>query len=290
MIVRIRRRPNPLIATPCAPALAFCPRSSAPQAGADVNQPNPNSGRTPLMTGAARGNPVLVSRLLEAGADRNARDVRGFTAYYYADPNCSSPLAPPHLDNLLEACTAPDAADALERLLQASPGIDLNAGDKNHHWTVLMEAVLLGTPEAVTVLLTNGARAEVRGFEGFTALFWAYLRDNESILRLLHNATLSAAEEAGLQRVREAQARDPHSAELLSWSEVCGKCLCVKKSLGTQITCNDLHFLPRIGILVKPSRVRRPPTALLASLPRTQSRRVRQRAVRLALSFSVTFL
>ena len=156
------------------------------------------------MAWAARGNPVLVTLLLEAGADRNARDAQRRTAYYHADPNCSTLLAPPHLDDLLEACTAPSAPDALAHLLQAFPEIDLNAGDKNHHWTVLMEAVLPGTPEAVAFLLPNGTRAEVRGFEGCTALFWAHLRDNAAILRLLQHVTLSAVE--GLQRVREGSA------------------------------------------------------------------------------------
>ena len=54
------------------------------EAGADVNAKGDNE-ETALMLAAANPNPEVVSLLLEAGADVNARDNRGNSALNYAN-------------------------------------------------------------------------------------------------------------------------------------------------------------------------------------------------------------
>lgn len=54
------------------------------ESGIDVNKTNRKSGFTPLMCAACYGRVEITKSLLEQGADKNALDLRGFSALDFA--------------------------------------------------------------------------------------------------------------------------------------------------------------------------------------------------------------
>lgn len=114
----------------------------------DVNKKD-KSGLTPLMRAADRDELDIVSYLIRAGADLNARDNSGGTVLFYSYGF--------HRGSL----------EMVQLLLRA--GVDVNAAD-NEGNTVLMYACNIGSVEMVQILLEAGADVHRVDKQGRTAL------------------------------------------------------------------------------------------------------------------------
>jgi beta-lactamase regulating signal transducer with metallopeptidase domain len=121
--------------------------------GADVNERD-KSGMTALIWAASSdGNPAVISVLLKAGANTEARDPEnGGTALLWAAWNNRNPAV---IDTLLKA------------------GADIEARNK-HGWTALMWAAFSNVnPGVITTLLKAGADAKAKNSWGKTAFDYA---------------------------------------------------------------------------------------------------------------------
>ena len=115
--------------------------------GADVNAANA-AGHTALILASARGNVLAVKALLSCGADPNQADSVGWSPLHHAilPSSCSTGVV---------------------RELTAS-GADVNLQDANHGRTPLHRAAQFGHCEAVKILLSSGARVDIRDNMGMT--------------------------------------------------------------------------------------------------------------------------
>ena len=128
------------------------------------------AGGTPLIIAAYNGHEAIVRLLLEAGADKEAKDNDGFTPLINAAYNGHEAV----VRLLLEAGADKEAKDndgdpliiaamsgheAIVRLLEA--GADKDAKDKNGH-TPLLEAAARGHEAIVRLLLEAGANKEAK--------------------------------------------------------------------------------------------------------------------------------
>jgi ankyrin repeat protein len=130
----------------------------APSASADrfenVNARDNENGMTPLMRAAMEQDEEAARKLIENGADVNARDGDGRTALMLAQ-NFSM--------------TSPSLPDNMSALLISS-GADVNARDKNGR-TALFYAVDSFSPKfMIPRLLASGADPNVRDHDGNTVL------------------------------------------------------------------------------------------------------------------------
>ncbi|GAA4856052.1 ankyrin repeat domain-containing protein [Kitasatospora terrestris] len=115
--------------------------------GADVNRRDADSGLTPLLIAAGRGDETLVALLLEAGADPHTADSRaGATALH-------------------KACQSGSVAVA-RLLVEAGAFVDAVAPTTGH--TPLMDALWFKYPDLVGYLLDQGAGLEVYTHYGFS--------------------------------------------------------------------------------------------------------------------------
>jgi len=135
------------------------------KAGADVNAKN-NDGETALMLASAFGHTEIVSLLLKAEADVNAKDKQGWTALM--DASCSG------------------HTEVVSLLLKA--GADVNA-KPNYGETALMLASDFGHTEVVSLLLLKaGADVNAKDNYGETALMQASFFGYTEIVSLLLGA------------------------------------------------------------------------------------------------------
>ena len=122
---------------------------AAIEKGADVNAKD-SSSRTPLMLAAkSNPNPDVITTLLKAGADIEARESPDRqTALMYAAEYNSNP-------------------EVITMLLKA--GADINAKDWNAYTVLMWAAYKNPNPEVVMVLLNAGANARVKLGDGVRA-------------------------------------------------------------------------------------------------------------------------
>jgi len=135
-------------------------------AACDVNQLEPASGRTALMTAAAMKNVEVARALLAAGADPGIRTADGDTAWFVL------------------GATSDEPSQLIRSMLQVK-GVDVNsvAGDQG---SLLMRAADAGNAELASWLLSGGARIDLQDKQGRSALMHAALSPNgELMLRLL---------------------------------------------------------------------------------------------------------
>ncbi|MFA6921473.1 MAG: ankyrin repeat domain-containing protein [Gallionella sp.] len=123
-----------------------------------------------LMLAAGVGNQALVQALIDAGADVNAADERGWTplakAVYSAEFKCGFP-------------------DVVKVLIDAGANIEAAIG---YGVRPLMLAAGYGETEVVDTLLRAGADVLARNEGGYTALMMVKRKHYVDVINLLHEA------------------------------------------------------------------------------------------------------
>ncbi len=182
--------------------------------GANSNLPDRLAKHTPLHLAVERNNLQASLRLIEGGADPNARDRAGYTPLYLAARQSSSMTqqllvsgASPHISNSqgytpLHAAALSGRSDSAERLLDA--GADPNSRT-DHQQTPMHFAAHSKSPETVDHLAAAGGDPNARDENGSTPLHCAALKDSiKTIDRLLEaGADPTIRSESDLQTPRE---------------------------------------------------------------------------------------
>jgi Ankyrin repeats (3 copies)/Carboxypeptidase regulatory-like domain len=173
----------------------------------DVNKKDENEGVTALHLAVRNGSKGIVELLLNAGAKVNARDAERRTplmmiaeAYYeeefedaQADVDENGPVESRGYESVRRA--GPEAA--IFRLL-ISHGARIELRD-NEGMTALMHAAQSGKAEVVSLLLSHGAAINLQAKSGRTALMEAVETGNADTVRMLLDAgaDVSAKDEEG---------------------------------------------------------------------------------------------
>ena len=139
------------------------------QAGADVNARD-EEGATLLMLAAYAGNLAMVKLLIEAGADVNAKDARGWSAISRAVYNAEQKRG---------------FAEVVQLLIDS--GADIEAAI-SYGVRPLMLAAGYGETAVVETLLKAGADVLAKNEGGYTALMMVKQKHYVDVVNLLHEA------------------------------------------------------------------------------------------------------
>jgi ankyrin repeat protein len=144
------------------------------KAGANVDERSPmlngfNDGHTPLIVAARDGHTEIVAELLKAGADVNA-------------------MEPTFMSVPLHKAAYNGRIDIM-KLLVKHPGIKLDFQGGTNGYTPLHDALWHGFHECAGALIEAGARVDLRGHDGKTALDMA-----KAVLGPKHATTKMIAE------------------------------------------------------------------------------------------------
>ena len=146
------------------------------------NESKPRTTAVGSLHDAAReGDTALIKRLLENGAEIEAKDKDGWTA--------------------LTSAALHGHRSVVECLLDR--GADIEAKDKDGYWTALTSAAWQSHKSIVECLLDRGANIEAKNTNGYTALISAAWQGHKSIVECL------------LDRGADIEARNNHGATAL---------------------------------------------------------------------------
>jgi ankyrin repeat protein len=162
-----------------------------PDAGGDPNLANPQ-GATGLHWAVMRGRSArIVSMLLDAGADVDAKRADGRTAYAMAMASGQIEIA-----NLLAARGADTGLNAVDAFIAGRGPAPQGLADSPAAAHLMVELVERGNVAGVEALLQAGVSPDVRGGMGETPLHWACWKGNADLIRVLlaHGAPLDAQE------------------------------------------------------------------------------------------------
>ncbi|CUS12535.1 unnamed protein product [Tuber aestivum] len=129
--------------------------------GTDVNLQAGKLLRTPLHEACHNGRTSAVNLLLSAGADVSVPDIHGDTPLHLSTPHVK--IAQALLDS----------------------GASINAQSSYWNETALHKAIDAGAEETVEILLSRGARVDLRGYYDMTVLHLAAVSGSRRILELL---------------------------------------------------------------------------------------------------------
>ena len=165
-----------------------------------------------MMESAEAGDMAVVSTLINAGTEVNAKDELGRTALIRASSTFASSLGG-HIE-------------IVKLLLEK--GADIDARDRDG-WTALLWASYNGKVETVKLLLEKGANINARDSDGWTAMMQAAKKKHIDTVKLLKdNGAKEAKSEAGITNLYFEQER-PHGDGFCSWDS------CPCSSFGTSI-------------------------------------------------------
>jgi hypothetical protein len=92
-------------------------------------------------------------------------------------------------DTDLMRAAAQEDSKAVQRLLSAATGINVNALDQTGQTALILACQNpKANPDVVRALLAAGADVNLRSRSGYTALTWALTRNNSEVIRLLRRA------------------------------------------------------------------------------------------------------
>jgi uncharacterized protein len=154
-------------------------------------------GNTPLLAATKFGDLDLMKRMLEQGADPNARNKQGWTAMMHIYGGSATERFPP-----LTATTVYEASATERFRLLLEHGADLHARDKTG-MTVLMHAAEHADSDALEFLIERGADVTARDRTGRTALMTADEYQGTGIERKLELLLSKGANVNGRDRDRK---------------------------------------------------------------------------------------
>jgi ankyrin repeat protein len=148
--------------------------------GADINAKD-NLGTTALMSAIMSGQTETVKLLLDRGADVNVKDNEGFTALM-----CGKTPPLDFSTGLPKSLTTDAQIDEMKMSeLLLDKGADINAKDNQYGDTALTHMALLGFTNVVMLLLDRGADINAKNNNGETALSCAVDVGETNTVKLL---------------------------------------------------------------------------------------------------------
>ena len=211
------------------------------EAGEPAQPPAPSTVLTPILVAACKGHVAVLELLLQHGADVNSiilsdsipperwsllaftvprgnMEVIEWLLQHGADPNCLGSAGTPLIITIQEERhNLPTKAAVVRTLLRGGADPDARTGNYRE-MTALMMACRLGFVDAAEELLLTGAGLELGDENGWTALYWAVVREHTEAARLLirHGASLECRNSVGMTPLMvAAQLGSSESAELL---------------------------------------------------------------------------
>jgi ankyrin repeat protein len=171
--------------------------------GADVKARS-EAGCTALNGAAVSGNAAIVKLLLDRGADPNVR---------YQEPDTIGDFQTPLMNASWHG-----HVECLKLLLEHGADVTVQGGPFDR--SPLLCAATTGSEEAVRLLLARGANVHAQDWKGDTALDWARLRGDTSIVQLLGKASNKSRSEVAVRETESLKRERPRLHQRIDGNSV----------------------------------------------------------------------